>query len=102
MGQIDSLEKEFLKIVIENIKSKKLTLDQARTIAKDFIMLIPFDDQNDLKFKIKNFTDKYIIFSPLYIALLKNEESTKMNDLLNKMRSHMKDKNIDEALKLVK
>jgi hypothetical protein len=97
---INGLEKSFLENIVGNLKSKKLTLNQARIMAKDFMNLLPFKEQNDLKTKIKNFSEKYIIFSPLYITLLKNEETTKMNNLLNKMRSHMKEKNIDEALKI--
>ncbi|MEK6952046.1 MAG: hypothetical protein AABX29_03455 [Nanoarchaeota archaeon] len=100
-AEINDLERNFLKIIIENIKSKKMTLDDARKMAKDFMNLLPFKDQNDFKFKIKNFTNKYTMFSSLYITILKNEESLKMNTVINKMRVYMKEKNIDEALKVV-
>lgn len=100
-AEINDLERSFLRIIVENIKSKKLSLNQARTIAKDFMNLLPFKDQNDFKFKIKSFTEKYTIFSSLYITILKNEENLKMNAVINKMRVYMKEKNIDEALKVV-
>lgn len=95
-------ETDFLKIVIRQLKSGKMSLDQAKIIAKEFLALLPFEDEKSLEEKLKPFTDKYIDFKPLYISILKDEEEKQVSDLLSKMREYMKDDKIDEALELVK
>lgn len=100
-GIIDTIETDFLKIIIRHLKSGKIKLNQAKEITKEFLSLLPFGSDENLRDKLKAFTDKYDNFKPIYISILKMEEGKKTNEILTKMRGLIKENKVDEALKLV-
>lgn len=96
------VETELLKIMIRHLKSGKLKLPMAKTIAKEFLAFLPFENDETMNTKLKSFTDKYPDFKSIYISTLEEEEDKSVSELLTKMRGYMKENKIDEALKVVK
>lgn len=97
---IKSIEKEFLKIIIDNLRNGTLKLSEAKENAKSFLDLLPFASFEDIKKKIGNFVLKYPLYQKIYLSVLNIEEEVKTQSLLNRMRSLLKENKIDEALKV--
>lgn len=96
------IESDFLKMLIQLFRARKLKTDEGKKIAREFLALLPFTDRVDLDKKLKNFTHIYSDFKSIYINSLKIEEEKKVGELLEKMRGYMRENKIDEAINLVK
>lgn len=98
---IKLLEIEYIKILINNLKSGKIKLARAKEVTKDFLTLLPFKDKDNLLLKMKTFTELQSEFKMVYLILLKINEEQKSNELAYKMRELIRQNKIEEALKLV-
>ena len=99
--KINQIEKEYLQIIIDNLKNGRLKLEEAKTNTKEFLSLIPFSSFDDFKKKISGFVLKYPLYQKIYLSIFKIEEEEKTKQLLNRMQSFIKENKIDEALKVV-
>lgn len=99
---IDLVEKEFIRIIIGALRKGSISQDDAKEYAREFLILLPFQSEEDIQEKIKLFTEKHDVFVSLYLFLLKSIENHKTSGLLNKMRDYMKSDKIEETINLVK
>lgn len=70
-------------------------------LAQDFLRAEPFTSVEDAHAKVNNFVVAHPEFSLLkeYADVFSDEE--KLDDKLVQMRTHLKENNIDEALKII-
>lgn len=99
--KIKQIEKEFLQIIIDNLKNGQIKLDDAKQNAKEFLSLLPFSSFEDFKKKIGEFVLKHPQYQKIYLSILKTEEEIKTQQILNRMRAFIKENKFDEALKVV-
>lgn len=96
----DQLEYLFMRVVISGLKSDKLSIPEAKKLAQDFLAVEPFVSVEDAHAKINQFTSTHQGFSLLkeYAEVYYDED--KIDDKLEVMRKHLKENNIDEALRV--
>lgn len=98
--KITQVEKEYLQIIINNLKNSNLKLSQAKNDTKDFLSLLPFNSFEDFKKKIGDFVLKHPLYQKIYLLILKIEEEEKTQKLLNRMSAFIKENKFDQALKV--
>jgi hypothetical protein len=98
----NTVETEFLKLLSQYLKTGKIKLLEAKEVTKEFLAFLPFVDKEDMRNKLKSFTEKHLQFNQVYITFLKKEDFEKTADLIGKMKVLIKENKIDEALNLIK
>jgi len=98
---IKKVEKEYLKILTDNLRNGSLTLEEAKNHTRQFLSFLPFSSFDDFKKKIYEFTLKNPLYQKIYLMILNYEEEIKTKHLLEKIRSLMKKNNFEDALKIV-
>lgn len=99
---VSDLEREFLYVIIRELRAGNLKLVVAKSKTKEFLGLLPFSDEKDLNQKIKGFCQKNPEFIGLELFLRKKEEEEKTKEVLKKMELLIKLGKIDEALAVAK
>ena len=95
-----NLEYKFLKKVLSQLKEKSITNTQASTAAKAFKAIEPFVSVEDSQQKMKQFAVEFPDYSDLeeYADAYYNEKHT--HKLVTQMKKHLKNNDIDSALKI--
>jgi hypothetical protein len=96
------LEYIFLKTIVRELKANHLKIPDAKMYATAFKKLEPFTSLDDAKTKMMQFAQMYqaYVLPEDYIDIYFQE--LKKDELIEQMREHLKNNNIDEAIKLVK
>lgn len=98
----ERLEYIFIKEVIKALKTESVSIEEARSLAIDFRKIEPFRSIEDAEEKVTHYTEKY----PRFIILKEYADGFRYeqeaNKKIEKMRKHMQENNIDEALKVAK
>lgn len=95
-----NIHKEYLKLVVGYLRTGKIDRDIARNSASFFLQLLPFSSEDDMKEKIHKLTIMFPQFYELRLYMIRSVEEKKTNDLLERMRKHMSENNINEAINL--
>jgi len=98
---IDKVEREYLKILADNLRNGSLKLEEAKNHTREFLSLLPFSSFDDFKKKIYEFTLTKPLYQRIYLMILNYEEEIKTKNLLERMRVLIKENNFEEALKVV-
>lgn len=97
---IERIEEEYLKILIKQLQDGEIDTNQAKQLSVEFLNLTPFQTSEDMESKIRTFTESHPEFGGIYVNLLKYEDEARTASLLNQMRVHMKNNDVDKALNL--
>lgn len=97
---IERIEEEYLKILIKQLQEGDIDTAQAKQLSIEFLNLTPFQTSEDMETKIRSFTEAHPEFGGIYVNLLKYEDEARTSALLNQMRTHMKNNDVDQALHL--
>ena len=65
------IEKELINEIISNLDQAKITVEQARQLAHEFLMLLPLQDKKDLLDKLYKLSRKYPVTNKLYLEYSK-------------------------------
>ena len=97
----DQLEYLFMRVIISKLKANAMQPIEAKGLAQEFLKIEPFASIDDAHAKIDTFVAANNIFSLLkeYSDVYYDEE--RLDDKLEIMRTHLKNNNIDEALKVI-
>lgn len=96
------VEKELLEVIVEHLRASKIHVDEASQLARDFLVLLPFQDKKDLLNKLKELGAKYDEAQEVYVQELGKESNEKRDDVLVKMRDAIKSGNINHAVAAAK
>lgn len=99
---IKQIKVDFLHQLSELLRTGNMPLENARDICRQFKTYNPFTTFEDLKTKIKAFTQKYTEFGKMYTKILRDEEKYRTSTVLTKMQSLIGTGNIDQALQVAK
>lgn len=99
---VEEVEKDLLDHIIENMRARKITVEESQSLASDFLSLLPPQDKLDLLNKLRTLSGKYPLALEVYYDLAMksyNEEREKSLDL---MSQHIKSGDIEKALEVAK
>lgn len=96
--EVKTVEKELLELIINHLKKHTLDLETAQKLAKDFLALLPIQDQQDLLNKLKALGGHYDEAQQLYVDEMSRVSDEERNSVLNRMRDAIKQGNIDHAI----
>lgn len=99
---VSNVERELLFHIIKNMKQRKISIAEAHHLAKDFMNILPVKDKEDLLNKLKKLSRRYPEASELYVKYIIPHEEEKREQLLNTMRSHIQNGDIEKAIDVVK
>ncbi len=101
-GLLDQVEKDLMRHIIDNMKNKRMHLEDAKRLAKEFLALLPISDKGDLLDKLNVLSLKYGPAKEIYVKFNGSEEEVKRQKLLSQMRDHIKSGNIEQAIAVAK
>ncbi len=97
----EELEKNFLNILINHLNENKLTVKKAKEATKIFLFIFETSKSfSEIKAKIEGLVKDYPEFKDIKITIKGYEEEQKTKELLEKMRSFLKEGKIDEVSNL--
>lgn len=99
---VTDVEKELLLSIIKNIKEQRLTEEQGRKLAKEFLSLLPMRDKEDLLSKLLSFSQKHVEAKQAYIKVAKPHEEEERLKKLEMMSQHIQNGNIEHAITIAK
>jgi vacuolar-type H+-ATPase subunit D/Vma8 len=98
----NALEHIFLKQIIDGLRHETINVPDAKKSAQEFQRIEPFTTIDDAKEKMNRFVQQYIQFGKLkeYADAFHSEQ--KVDAKIEEMQKHIRDNNIDEALRIAK
>lgn len=100
--ELKNVEKELVELIVEHLKANKIAVDVARQQARDFLALLPVEGQRDLLNKLKNLGEKYEEAKEVYAEELGRVNEVVRQQVLEQMRTSIKEGNIDGAIAAAK
>lgn len=98
---VKTIEIEYLRCVSELLKSGAMDLPTAKASAKEFLTYVPFSSVDDMRGKIQKFISTYPALNIFHVRFLTHVEDEHTKGVLEQMRHHLKNNDIDAALQLV-
>ena len=96
------LERIFLKTMVKQLREGKLTIEQSKSLAKEFLVIEPFSSVDDAKSKMESFSQKYPDFAILKEYMDSYSKEQDVENVVDQMRGHIKNNNIDAAIDAAK
>lgn len=96
------LEYLFLNKILEGLRQNTIMMPQAKILATDFLHLEPFLSYEDARKKIADFIRQRADYGFLEEFLLGFHDEQQKSQLIDKMRTHIKNGDIDKALQVTK
>ncbi len=98
---IKKIEIEYLRILAKLLREGKMNRSQAKDSAKAYLAMLPFSSSEELLTKVKSFVKAFPMIDSYEIYIMHEIEQIKTDQVLEKMRMHMKNDNIEEAINLI-
>ncbi len=95
-----SVDLAFLQQLASDLKSAKISPLRARLLAKEFLPISKSVTVDLLKLGLADFCKKNPSFNSIQLIVEKHTDDSETNDLLQRMRQHMQDGNIDAAIQV--
>jgi len=96
------IEKDLLNLIIDNLDQAKITVEEAQSVAKEFITLLPLQDQKDLLEKLNKLGQDHSETKIMYLKYAKPIEEDERQKKLALMSEHIKNGEIEHALAVAK
>lgn len=98
---VKNIEVEYLRLLANLLRKGKIDRQYAQDSAKEFLALLPFTSPDDIHDKIKTYTEKFEYLVPLHGYVVNELDKDKTHNVLAKMRTLIKNNEIDEAVNLI-
>lgn len=98
---VKNIEVEYLRLLASLLRNGKINRQYAQDSAKEFLALLPFTTPDDIHDKIKSYTEKFESLIPLHAYVVNEIDKNQTHTVLEKMRSLIKNNEIDEAVTLI-
>ncbi|HZE87795.1 MAG TPA: hypothetical protein VE090_06385 [Methylomirabilota bacterium] len=99
---IVDIEKELLSEIIKRLDQEKMSPEEAQSLAKEFLSLLPIQDQKDLLNKLYKLSQDNRATQGIYLKYAKPHEENETQKKLELMSQHIQQGNIEEALSIAK
>ena len=99
---LDTIERDLLAHIIQALKEKKIPVDEAKSLAKDFLSQLPVQDREDLLEKLRKISKMHPQALETYIKFANEHETEERTRKLNLTAHHLSQGDIDTALHVVK
>jgi hypothetical protein len=99
---VKDVEKDLVIGLTISVRRKKISFDDSKKIAKDFVEKMPFLGYEDLFEKLNELSNKHRIIRKVYVKHAPDYFDIKTNYILFKMRQSLKDRNIEKAISIAK
>ncbi len=99
---LEEIERDLLKVIINNMEHRGMTLEQAHILAKEFLALLPPADKQDLLQKLLGYTQVHPEAKLIADNFRKIYETSRDQQTLEKMRQHIQSGNIEQAISVAK
>lgn len=96
------VEKDLLDAIISNLKENRITEEQGRAMAQEFLALLPLQDKKDLLDKLYKFSQEHVEAKAMYLKYAKPYEEEDRLKKLELMSQHIQNGNIEHALNVAK
>jgi len=96
--EVEIVKKELVEIIIESLKANKISVDEAKKLANDFLNVLPVSSYNDLLNKLKSLGEEHSEVKKIYVDELEKASKARDKEALNKMRDLIKLGKIEEAV----
>ena len=100
--EVKLVEKELVERIIAHLQANKIAAETARQQAKDFLSLLPVQDQKDLLAKLKSLGEKYEEAKAVYAEEVGKISEAARLQTLDQMRGFIQSGNIDAAIAAAK
>lgn len=98
----DDVEQELLNTIIANLDQATITVEEAQAVAKEFLALLPLQDQKDLLEKLYKLSQDHTETKGMYLKYAKPIEEEERQKKLALMSEHIKNGQIEHALAVAK
>ena len=99
---INDIKRDLLFHIITNIREKKMTLGEAKYLAKDFLALLPARNKKEVLDKLYSLTTIYPEARTVFAAHLGAFEEEKTRNKLAEIRTYMQKGDYEHALQIEK
>ena len=96
------VEKELLDSIIKNLDEKRMTEEEARELAKEFLSLLPLQDKKDLLAKLYKLSKEHVEAKGIYLKYAKPYEEEDRLKKIALMSEHIKNGQIEHAINVAK
>lgn len=99
---VRDVEKQLLLEILSNLDRNKITGEQAQKQAKEFLSLLPFQDQKDLLDKLFKLSQANIEAVGVYLKYAKPIQDAEKEKQLELISMHIKNGEIEHAISVAK
>lgn len=96
------VEQELLAVIINHLRNNQMDVATASRLAKDFLAVLPIQNQEDLLIKLKNLGEKYTAAKQIYTLELGKELHEKQQHAVQQMSNSIREGDIEQAISLAK
>ncbi len=100
--EVVDIEKKLLNEIVTRLKQNKMTPEEAQKLTKEFLSLLPIQDQKDLLTKLTRLSKDNNAISGIYLHYAKPYEENETKRKLELMSQHLHLGKIEEALAVAK
>lgn len=97
---VKEIERDLVANLAVSNRGKKLSMDEAKIIAKDFVGTLPFVNYEDLFVKMLVLSNKHRIIRKVYVKHAPGYFEAKKDFVLKNFRQAMSEKDIDRAINI--
>lgn len=99
---IIEVEKDLLEHIIENIRESKISVEEAQSLARDFLSVLPPQDKADLLNKLRALSGKHPVALEVFHDFAVAESNAERDKKLTLIAQHIKQGEIEKALEVAK
>lgn len=96
----DQLDYLLMKKIINGLRDGSVSIPNAKLLAHEYLAVKPFDSVEDAKQKVHNLINITPLYQTLKDYMDAYHEEQKINSVIEKMRQHMDNNNVDAALEV--
>lgn len=99
---VQVVERDLLAHIVENLKARAISKEEAQKLAQDFLKLLPPHDKKDLLEKLKKLSAMHPTALATYYDMAIASYENERDRALHEMAAHIKQGNIEQALTVAK
>jgi len=100
--QTDRVEQELLAVITKHLERNEIDTLTAQRLTKDFLAILPMQNQADLLAKLKTLSETYEEAKEVYTLEFSQDIKEREEQALNQMRTAIQQGNIEHAINVAK